>query len=45
MASEGFPTPYKANSRCTWYITVSIAGTGVKPRLFWGVFLITGFCC
>lgn len=23
VASEGFPTPYKPNSKCTWYITVS----------------------
>ncbi|TNN58885.1 Procollagen C-endopeptidase enhancer 1 [Liparis tanakae] len=22
VASEGFPTPYKPNSKCTWYITV-----------------------
>uniref|UniRef100_G3Q6L5 Procollagen C-endopeptidase enhancer b n=1 Tax=Gasterosteus aculeatus aculeatus TaxID=481459 RepID=G3Q6L5_GASAC len=22
VASEGFPSPYKANSKCTWYITV-----------------------
>ncbi|KAL6118538.1 pcolce [Pungitius sinensis] len=22
VASEGFPNPYKPNSRCTWYITV-----------------------
>lgn len=35
MASEGFPIPYKPNSKCVWYITVSITGPPLGHAPLW----------
>lgn len=37
VASEGFPTPYKPSSKCTWYITVSNSSLQSSHTPFWAL--------